>query len=272
MNKRNVTLKDIAKECNCSVATVSYVLNNVSNQSISEERRNKILQVANLYQYGVNPYAKALASGNIHNILIYFDDSDSSLLKAETLDFIQDLSAFLKKEDFILMIAPSIDIVRYDYVDAVIIYRSDLNTFRKLANINFIPLIAVDLNIDEPLFFEVNNDFTAIIEKYGNKQNIQIISLPYKDSSINSKLTSLTNFTFIYSIKDLFDFEKKYSNSSTQVIALNEELYLSISEDINKKFINLSTESKFKAILESIKLALSKELVNNHKMIINSEE
>lgn len=272
MNKRNVTLKDIARECNCSVATVSYVLNNVSNQSISEERRNKILQVANLYQYGVNPYAKALANGNIHNILIYFDDPLFSLIKAEIFDFIQDLAGFLKKKGFLLMITPTKDIIRYDFVDAVIVYRSNKDIFRKLANINFIPLIAVDLNVDEPLFFEVNNDFSNIINTYGNNQDYHIISFPYNDEAINSNFKSLNNFTFISSYNDLVNFRDKYINSMIQVIALNKELYNFFKEALNIKLINLSTEKKFSAILESIELALSKELIANHKILINSGE
>lgn len=273
MNKRNVTLKDIAKECNCSVATVSYVLNNVSNQSISEERRNKILQVANLYQYGANPFAKALANGNVHNILIYFDEPSSLLIKAEILDFIQDLATFLKKEDFLLMVAPSKELVRYDFVDAVIVYRSNKETFRKLANINFIPLIAVDLIIDEPLFFEVNNDLLTLLSKYRNNSNYHIISLPYGDELINNSLKSLSNFTFISSLNEINSFKDKFKSSSIQVIALNRELYLSLKEDIsNIKLIDLTTERKFEAILESINLALSRELVANHKMIINSGE
>ena len=48
---RNVTIKDIAKYCNVSTATVSYVINNKENQSISEDTRNKILHAVNMLNY-----------------------------------------------------------------------------------------------------------------------------------------------------------------------------------------------------------------------------
>ena len=47
-------MKDIAKECGVSVATVSYVLNDVPNQSISEATKKRILHVANMVGYATD--------------------------------------------------------------------------------------------------------------------------------------------------------------------------------------------------------------------------
>lgn len=272
MNKRTITLKDIAKECNCSVATVSYVLNNVPNQTISEKRRNKILQVANLYQYDVNPYARALAKGSMHNILLYFDKTDFPLLKAEILDLIEDLSAFLKKEEFFLMVAPSFDATRFDYADAVIVLNSTKEKFLNLASKNFIPLIAYNININEPLFFEIHEDYTKTLANYLNNKEYQIVTFSSKDESTNDFLKSFSNTTLISSFNDLNAFISKFSNQDIKIVTLSKEINQVLSKRFNTHFINLNSTLKFQALLEAINLALSKAEVDYHKFIVTSGE
>lgn len=46
-----VTIRDIAKEASVSVATVSYVLNNVRDQKISDRTRSRVLEVASQLNY-----------------------------------------------------------------------------------------------------------------------------------------------------------------------------------------------------------------------------
>lgn len=50
-----VTIKDIAAACGVSTATVSYVLNNSTKQSISEATRKKVLHYANMVGYAPIP-------------------------------------------------------------------------------------------------------------------------------------------------------------------------------------------------------------------------
>ncbi|PKM64592.1 MAG: LacI family transcriptional regulator [Firmicutes bacterium HGW-Firmicutes-20] len=57
----NVTLKDIAKLCGVSVATVSLVLNNKPNR-ISESTKKKILDIAKELHYHPNPMALSLVT------------------------------------------------------------------------------------------------------------------------------------------------------------------------------------------------------------------
>lgn len=81
--KNKVTLRDIAREANVSVATVSYVLNNRNDQSISEATRKKILQIVNLYNYKLNLSAKRIASGKTNIIAMCLGKHDFALHKAE---------------------------------------------------------------------------------------------------------------------------------------------------------------------------------------------
>ena len=68
---KKVTIRDVAREAGVSVATVSYVLNNRSDQKISAETKKKVLQIANLLQFTPSYAAKILTTGksNIIGIL-----------------------------------------------------------------------------------------------------------------------------------------------------------------------------------------------------------
>ena len=53
-------MKDIARKAGVSVMTVSYVLNNTKNQTISEATRARVLEAAEALQYVPNAAAKSL--------------------------------------------------------------------------------------------------------------------------------------------------------------------------------------------------------------------
>ncbi len=58
LRKNKVSIRDIAKECNVSVATVSRVLNN--SDAVKEETRNLIQKVIEKYNYKPNELARGL--------------------------------------------------------------------------------------------------------------------------------------------------------------------------------------------------------------------
>ena len=70
-----VTIYDIAKECNCSSATVSKVFNNVGN--ISENKRREVLAAAQRMGYVPNVTARNLVKrrSNMVGVLLYVDES-----------------------------------------------------------------------------------------------------------------------------------------------------------------------------------------------------
>ncbi|EIQ82157.1 LacI family DNA-binding transcriptional regulator [Streptococcus canis] len=59
-----ITIKDIAREVEISVTTVSYVLHQRNDQKISEETRNKALHISNLLNYTPNQAARSLSHNN----------------------------------------------------------------------------------------------------------------------------------------------------------------------------------------------------------------
>lgn len=89
MEKR-ITSKDVAKRAGVSQATVSYVLNNTSNQSISLQTRQKVLQVAEELHYYPDKTARRLRNQRTNCITIVMEKEISHPRYAETLQAIRD--------------------------------------------------------------------------------------------------------------------------------------------------------------------------------------
>ena len=75
---KKVTVKDVAREAGVSVATVSYIMNNRTDQKISDSTRKKVLQIANLLNYRPSHAAVSLATGRTNVIgVAYSLDPDT---------------------------------------------------------------------------------------------------------------------------------------------------------------------------------------------------
>ena len=72
-----ISIKDIAKECKVSVATVSKALNDHSD--ISEQTKDKVRKVARKLGYTTNVAARALKTNRTYNIGVLFADDTISL-------------------------------------------------------------------------------------------------------------------------------------------------------------------------------------------------
>ena len=83
-----VSMKDIARECGVSVATVSKSLNGQSD--IGEETRERILQKAKELGYFANSAAKALKTNRTYNIGVLFVDEQHSGLAHEFFSSVLD--------------------------------------------------------------------------------------------------------------------------------------------------------------------------------------
>ena len=248
-----ITISELAKLCGCSSATVSYVLNGRDNQRISEATKEKVLQMANLYEYNINSYAKALATGDMHNILFIHNNNSFPLEKADTLNFINDLSSFLDANNYKLIIAKHDEIKRFNYVDAILTYKLSPELFFNIAKLNYVPMIAIDTLISDDLFYNINNNY----DNLSNNDNNTYISIPYGDKAINNLLTEKFSTTFINSFEELNNF---VNTKTTNVISLSYELYKYLEAlNINVQFHNTNSIEKFNAILEATKHAINHE-------------
>ena len=62
------------------------------------------------------------------------------------------------------MLSPSYT-EKCDQADAIICYDMKFEQFRQLGDSNFIPLVALDCLVNDPLFFQVNTDLHILKEK-----------------------------------------------------------------------------------------------------------
>ena len=76
-----VSMKDIARQCDVSVATVSKALNNRGD--ISRETKKRICQIAKEMGYLPNSSARALKTNHTYNLgVLFVDEADTFLFLA----------------------------------------------------------------------------------------------------------------------------------------------------------------------------------------------
>ncbi len=177
MVRKKVTLRDIANEAGVSVATVSYVLNDRPDQKISEAKRKKILQLANLYRYVKNPSASSLASGR-HNVI--------SLLFPEAGSLLEDADRFLIARRFHAAFAErgirvSLEVGRPSFfgqgTDGVIAIGIDRDQFLAIGEDLYVPFVAVDTLVEHWLFNQIVDDYDAYS---GVLVSLQVASRSYR--------------------------------------------------------------------------------------------
>ncbi len=169
MEKR-VTAKDVAREAGVSVATVSYVLNNKEGQKISEATRKKILQVANLLHYTPSHEAKSLATGKNNLIGITYhlrEDSPSRNLEImHTVNLLVERFSRMKYGCIIIPFdredAAKTSNRMLDGVIAIDIPEAD---FKAMADNYFVPILCVDMVVNDFLFYQIYTDIRRISEE-----------------------------------------------------------------------------------------------------------
>jgi len=191
--KEKVTMRDIAKEANVSVATVSYVLNNRNDQAISEATRKKILQIANLYGYKINFAAKSISTGKTNVVALYLGEGRDVFSQAENMSTVEKLTDALHKEGYMLRIAPYSEVGRLNYCEAIICCNVEEEFFRTVGEANYCPLLALNSRAtDNKLFYQVNTDLTAVkarAEAAFGADNYTVVSLPVNSETLRKNLS-----------------------------------------------------------------------------------
>jgi transcriptional regulator with XRE-family HTH domain len=164
---KNPTIKDVAREAGVSVSTVSYVINNREDMRISEATRKKVLQIINYMNYKPNRSAQTLAGklfpkSERSGRMAFCAEAAGLLGGASALAFAQGLARLLRPRGYDLIMHPAGDIANLDDCDAVICLSLNRDQFYKLGDVNFCPLIAVDSLLNDPLFFQVTQDFARL--------------------------------------------------------------------------------------------------------------
>ncbi len=181
MDHKRTTIKDIARACGVSVATVSYVLNDVKTQSISEKTKNRVLHYANLVGYESSHSAKALATGRTNAIGVYMPhpenaDGKHRICRALTEEIERQGRCAILLGDRCLE-------HRIASVDAILAVDISEQEFHSIGESNFAPLLYLEGKTDDALFYSVYFDACAIraraIEISGCSRVLYVLDPPH---------------------------------------------------------------------------------------------
>lgn len=168
--EKKVTVKDVAREAGVSVATVSYIMNNRTDQKISDATRKKVLQIANLLNYRPSHAAVSLATGRSNVIgVAYSLDPDTPSRNMEITTFVNMLIERMNRMKYDILFLPITEdkesIITNRNIYAVIAIDLTHEQFKNLSEKYLVPVINVDMIVNDNLFYQIYTDYPALIAR-----------------------------------------------------------------------------------------------------------
>lgn len=210
-----VRLIDIAKEAGVSVATVSYVLNNVPNQKVSDETRLKVMQIANLHNYKKNNIAEALVKGQTKCVGIYAAKYDFSIINADIYQLINMLGAKFLENGYYTIVLSSPYNTSINYIDAIVCISLSDEDFITVSKANTIPVIAVDCIRHIPWTFEICHTYKNVKDDLLLNEYV-LFCYKYNSNGLN-KLISQNNNNVKF-VSNFLQLENLTSESANKVV------------------------------------------------------
>jgi DNA-binding LacI/PurR family transcriptional regulator len=197
---KKTTIKDIAREAKVTVATVSYVLNDVKTRTISEETRNRVLDIARTLNYIPNLSARCLIrkeSGLIGILIVKDSTNVQDWNRLCYSEFISSVEKLLTARGYHVIIStvdlfnPQLDIIIQRELDGVFLLGVSKEIFPQIAQSINVPMIIIDRYIDSSMFHKIVVDIEAGIKKamgHIASQNTFLITEKFNDSELNDKI------------------------------------------------------------------------------------
>ncbi|MCX7951327.1 MAG: LacI family transcriptional regulator [Clostridiales bacterium] len=302
---RKVTLKDIAKEVGVSVATVSYVLNGNSKQSISEETKDKIIQVANKLNYVPNLAARSLVmrkSGLVGVLIVKSKQNKLPIMTNHYYKLLENIEEYLANKGYHVLSSnidldePNLDIIKQRDLEGVLVVNVDKSIFYNISIKFTVPILLIDTFLDDILFHKVVVDYIEYAKKLAENSGVDIndavILIPrfnsrdlmdkvledYKDKNIYfvDSIEKIENIVkenkdkhFIVVSEELgILLNKCLDSKKISVICINDQEYL-LKDDINKISINI--KEKAKLISDLLLRYIDRDFKNTQYTIIKAD-
>ncbi len=173
MEKRKVTMKDVAREAGVSTATVSYVLNYSEKEKISHDTRLKVFAAVKKMGYVPNMTAKSLAGKSSHllGIIIDLNEKNKKSKLFQYYDIMNEIQRNMHKLGYDAVILSTKDmekdfeVVSKRSLDGVFIIGMGESQLREITRGYYVPVVIVDGYLDDDLFFKVLPDYRAVFRK-----------------------------------------------------------------------------------------------------------
>lgn len=263
-----VKLQDIAKQVGCSVATVSYVLNNDPKQKIKPETRKKILQMASFMGYEKNSIASALASGKYNLIGIYVGKSNFALAESEHLKVLDKLVEALASSGYQTVLLPNVLTKEVHNLDAVICYDISEDDFKTACVNNYITMLGFDTKVHEPWIFEVTSSFANIKERFLIDDYL-LLTYDISSNLIKEEIKKNNkNVLFVSSFSQLDNLKNIYKDKN--IVVVGDEMYKYLNNKNLKLFsYSIDLNKKITKLVTCLKKAIKRDEEKVHKFIID---
>lgn len=265
--KKKVTNKDVAKFAGVSVATVSYVMNGRTDKRIPESTRKKVLQAANFLNYVPNTFAAGLRSvSSAPSIAVRLPEKAFPLAELSAMLFLRDFSAVCAEEKFTLAYLAEKRPARLA-ANACVCIGLSKEEFHALCDENFIPVIALDSVIDDPVFYQINLDAVKMRGAVENAVGaFTYIALDSENEELKSRiLQAMPDTVFVSTFAQFFAACQKGQ------CAVSDPALIELATDMRAENVFLYRDypaEKCKLVMEAVKKALSRESVPDEEHFI----
>ena len=263
---RKITMQDVADAAGVSKSTVSFILNGRDDLRISEQTKKKVWQVINMLNYRPNLYAKNLRGTKANNVIaFYMGQGLTDLEKLNFFEFFDTAANILSESGQRAQLLLNID--RLDNVDAIVAKNLENADFAALAECNFIPVIAGDCVVNDPIFYEVSIDYPAIKESADRvfpTGYTYVCSYP-KDDRLRRQLLSV--FPEVRFVKYCDDLKALDGSSILVTEPLLQKALLGIGREVF--YPDGLLERQLRQILSCVSLAVNREHTQQHSFYIS---
>ena len=271
---KKVTIKDVAREAGVSVATVSYIMNNREDVKIGAETRKKVLQIANLLNYTPSSTAKSLATGRNNIIGISYRLNEITLSRnLELIGFTKLLTERLDRLGYdvlFLPVNPSDESIHVRHnIDGIIAIDLSSAEFKSFSDRYLVPIIAVDMLVQDDLFYQVCTNLQDTIKKLmSNDPQIVLVTDPYSNELYMESITSSADKERLFLLTD-FDVEKGKFLDGKKLLSIGTLPAMMLSPYISSKGITvIGDKSMCKSLPSGVKI-IENENEKKANMAIN---